>query len=231
MTSKIAIITARGGSKRIPRKNIKQFHGNPIIYYPIEAALKSECFDEVMVSTDDEEIAKISKELGASVPFIRSEKNSDDYAGTADVLSEVLNEYKRFGKNFDICCCLYPTAPFITDDILKTTLKMMEEKRANSLIPIAAFPSPIQRALKLTNGYIERINPEYEKTRSQDLIDTYFDIGHFYWLDVETFLSTGRLLGHNTIPYIVSANDFHDIDTLDDWEAAEIKYQMRNLAN
>lgn len=226
MTSRVAIITARGGSKRIPRKNIKFFHGKPIIAYSIEAALASDCFDEVMVSTDDKEIALIAKNYGASVPFMRSAKNSDDFTGTADVLMEVITEYINRGINFNQCCCLYPAAPFITSDLLKKTLNIMEEKSASSLIPIAPFPSPIQRALVIKNECLTRLNNEFEKTRSQDLQTTFFDVGQFYWFEVEIFLEKKRLLTEATLPYIVSSKEFQDIDTLDDWDEAEIKYEI-----
>jgi len=226
MTSRIAIITARGGSKRIPKKNIKLFNGKPIIAYSIEAAIESNCFDEVMVSTDDEEIATISMGLGANVPFMRSKKNSDDFAGTVDVLLEVLTEYSKLGTHHDQCCCLYPAAPFITADLLRSTLNEMERQGASSIMPIALYPSPIQRALVIRNDRIARIHPENEKIRSQDLSATYFDVGQFYWFDVKSFLDAKELITNNTLPYVVSPKDFQDIDTLEDWEEAEIKYEI-----
>ena len=142
----IAIITARGGSKRIPRKNIRDFCGNPIISYAIDAAINSNIFAEVMVSTDDNEIAKIALENGAQVPFYRSSRNSDDYSTTADVLIEVLSEYEKKGLKFDYLCCIYPTAPFVTSEKLKLALKKMINEKAEAIIPVVKFSYPPQRA-------------------------------------------------------------------------------------
>jgi pseudaminic acid cytidylyltransferase len=229
MTSRIAIITARGGSKRIPRKNIKNFLGKPIIAYSIDSAQKAECFDEIMVSTDDEEIAEVAQKYGASVPFFRSAKTSEDFSSTADVLVEVLLEYKGRNINFEQACCLYPAAPFITEKLLLQGLRKMEETEASALIPVAAFPSSIWRALAIENDKLKRLWPENEMKSSQELSSTYFDVGQFYWLQVETFLKNKKLLSENTTTLVMSWNEIQDIDTQDDWNEAEYKYQrMRN---
>ena len=225
MTTRVAIITARGGSKHIPRKNIKFFYGKPIIAYSIIAAQNSNCFDEIMVSTDDEEIAEISIQYGASVPFFRSPENSDDYSGTVDVLTEVISEYKRRNINFDEGCCLYPTAPFITTKLLIDGLTIMNENDASSLIPVSAFAAPIWRALKIEDNKLKRIWVEYEKSRSQDLSPTYYDIGQFYWFNVEKFMEAKSLLTNNTVTMIIDQSLSHDIDTIEDWQHAELKYK------
>ena len=176
----IAIITARGGSKRIPKKNIKDFCGKPIIAYSIEAALTSDLFETVMVSTDSEEIAEIAKYYGASIPFLRGASTSNDYATTVDVLKEVLEEYKSHGKVFDWICCLYPTAPFITRKMLKEAMDTLMDSTAESLMPVVQFSNPPQRALEIENGRLKYIYPEYESMRSQDLDIQYHDCGQFY---------------------------------------------------
>lgn len=222
----IAIIPARGGSKRIPRKNIKDFLGKPIIAYSIEAALNSNCFDEVMVSTDDFEIAEIAKRYGAKVPFIRSEELSDDTATTADVLVEVIHEYKKLGSNFDYCCCIYPCAPFLNHFKIREGLELMQKKNASSAIPVVQFSYPIQRALKIVDNKLSMISPKNLNVRSQDLMPTYHDIGQYYWFDIEKFLRESVLFSENTVPIITSALEVQDIDTEEDWQIAEIKYKL-----
>ena len=165
---RIAIITARGGSKRIPKKNIKVFCGKPIIVYSIEAAIGSGLFDEVMVSTDSEEIAEVARQHGAKVPFLRSEKTSDDYATTVDVIKEVLSEYEKQGKTFDLFACIYPTAPFLTADVLKDAMKELERVGADALVPVVQFSFPPQRAFVIRDGFLKYEFPEYEKARSQE---------------------------------------------------------------
>lgn len=225
-TRAVAIITARGGSKRIPRKNIKQFLGIPIIKYSIDAARTSGCFDEVMVSTDDEEIANIAKKHGASVPFMRSARTSDDHATTSDVLIEVLDEYARSGKKFDFACCIYPTAPFVTADRLKTGLALLQECQADSVVPVVRFGYPIQRALKIENGRIFMIWPEHVNTRSQDLLPAYHDAGQFYWLTVDNFMRKRALVTDNSIPLEIEEYECQDIDTIEDWKIAEMKFKL-----
>ena len=185
----IAMITARGGSKRIPRKNVKEFLGKPILLYSIEAALEAGIFDEVMVSTDDEEIAALAKEAGAKVPFMRSESTANDYATTTDVVYEVLSEYRKRGEEFEYCCCIYPTAPFVTAECLKEAMGMLIEKKADSLVPVVRFGFPPQRAVVIQNNRMEFKWPENKFTRSQDLEPFYHDCGQFYCLKTDSFLT------------------------------------------
>lgn len=222
----LAIITARGGSKRIPRKNIKPFLGQPIINYSIDAALDSGLFSEVMVSTDDDEIAALSKKLGARVPFRRSESTSDDYASTADVIEEVLHEYMKRGNHYTYACCIYPTAPFITAEKLKAGFQLLKEKEADTVTPVARFTSPIQRAFKIEDGKLVRMWPEHERKRSQDLIPTYHDVGQFYWHKVNSFLNRVAKPDFKSIPLIIPEMEMQDLDTEEDWKVAEMKYEI-----
>lgn len=225
--SSLAIITARGGSKRIPRKNIKEFCGKPIIAYSIDAALKSGIFDEVMVSTDDTEIAAIAKQYGAQVPFMRSAETSNDFATTMDVLKEVVGNYKdKLGKSFDYICCIYPTAPFITSDVLKECYEMIAKYDVHEIIPIVAYSFPPQRALVIDKlGNIKYKWPENENLRSQDLEKFYHDAGQFYFYNAEMLYKEMK----NIIikPYILSELKVQDIDNLEDWKIAELKYKLR----
>ena len=225
--SAIAIIAARGGSKRIPRKNIKNFCGKPILQYSIEAALGSEMFDEVMVSTDDREIAEIAKECGANIPFFRSDKTSGDYASTEDVLVEVINEYKKNGKEFDTYCCIYPTAPFLTGGILREAVRKFETEKADFMTPVVRFSYPPQRCQIIENGQLVRKWPEYKYTRSQDLEPWYHDVGQFYIGNIECLLKNGMSNGVN-IPYIMEEMRVRDIDTEEDWKIAEMKFGLIN---
>ncbi len=221
----VAIITARGGSKRIPKKNIKEFCGKPIIAYSIEAAINSEVFDEVMVSTDSEEIAEIAKKYGALVPFLRSEKTSNDYATTSDVLEEVITQYKKKGQSFDIVCCIYPTAPFITAEKIKDAMSLLLEKDASCVTPVVKFSFPPQRAFVVRNEKIEFQYPQYAKTRSQDLEPIYHDCGQFYILKTEELMTQHTIVPTNTYPYIMLEEEVQDIDNISDWEIAEKKYR------
>lgn len=223
----VAIITARGGSKRIPKKNIKPFLGKPIIAYSIEAALNSGVFDEVMVSTDSEEIASMAKKYGAKVPFMRSEKNSDDFANTTDVIKEVLASYKKQGKEFDSCCCIYPTAPFVTSEIIKNTYAKLKE--FDTVIPVVKYSFPIQRAFKITNEKLEFIDKESAKKRSQDLEPMYHDTGQFYWFNVAEFFEQNTLMTKKTHGFEIPENEVWDIDTPQDWKIAEVLYKCLNL--
>lgn len=222
----LAIIPARGGSKRIPRKNTRDFLGKPIIAYSIEVALKSGLFDEVMVSTDDQEIADIAIKYGAKVPFFRSEKNSDNHSTTVDVIEEVLLEYKKNGKEYDYSCCLYPTAPFITPERLKEAVQLLEKSSADSVVSVTSFSFPIWRSFKIDNGGLVKMNwPENMHVRSQDLPPAYHDCGQFYCLDVKRFLVQKKLFTENTLPVIISEIEVQDIDNEEDWQMAEIKYK------
>ena len=227
----LAIITARGGSKRIPRKNIKEFCSKPIIAYSIEAALKSGVFDEVMISTEDKEIAQISEGFGAKVPFFRSEKTASDYATTADVLLEVLDEYEKRDMHFDMACCIYPTAPFITSERLKEAVETLRKSDADTLIPVVGFSYPPQRALVIEDGRLVFKYPEYLVARSQDLEKHYHDAGQFYVFKTKAFKETGNLMKGNIIPMVLDEMEVQDIDTEQDWELAQVKYKLLHPQN
>lgn len=224
MGKRIAIITARGGSKRIPKKNIKDFCGKPIIAYSIEAAISSKLFDEVMVSTDSEEIAEIAKKYGASVPFMRSAETSNDYATTNDVLIEVFNEYKKRGQEFDIAVCIYPTAPFVTADKLKRAIDMVEKDGADAVTPVVQFSFPPQRAFIIRDNALEYQYPENASARSQDLEPIYHDCGQFYVMKPKNIMD--GIIIKKTTPIVMPESEVQDIDTVEDWKIAEMKYQI-----
>ena len=241
----IAIITARGGSKRIPRKNIKEFCGKPIICYSIEAALESGVFHTVMVSTDDEEIAQIAREAGAEVPFFRSEATSNDFAGTADVLKEVIDTYAEMGQTFDYGCCIYPTAPFVTGQKLRVAMDKLinrtteqpagpsatehatQTEHATTVMPVVAYSFPPQRSVRIgQGGYLEKLDPVKYEMRSQDLEPIYHDAGQFYGFDIKAFSATGQLIGDKVLPIVVNELEVQDIDNYEDWAMAEMKYRL-----
>ncbi len=220
----IAIITARGGSKRIPKKNIKNFCGKPIIAYSIEAALNSGLFSEVMVSTDSEEIAQIARQYGAKVPFLRSEATSNDFATTRDVLVEVLDRYAELGEKFDIMTCIYPTAPFVTAEKLKKAVELLSASDADAVMPVVAYSFPPQRAMVVRNGALEYQYPEHKNTRSQDLEPIYHDCGQFYVYRADVY--AGEVQGTGKVmPIEMPESETQDIDNLSDWMIAEIKYE------
>ena len=226
----VAIITARGGSKRIPHKNIRPFLGKPILEYSIEAALATEYFTEVMVSTDDEEIAEVARHAGAKVPFMRSENNANDFATTADVVLEVINSYERIGQNFEQACCIYPTAPFVTANALKTAMMLLEQEQADCVIPVVKFSFPPQRCVVIKGGRLTPKWPESMKVRSQDLEPYYHDCGQFYCLNVDSFKEQKAIWMRNVVPFIQDESTVQDIDTLEDWKVAEMKYRiMHNI--
>lgn len=226
MNKCIAIIPARGGSKRIPRKNIKNFLGKPIIVYAIESALKSELFDEVMVSTDDEEIATIAKKYGGKVPFFRSAKNADDHATTFSVLEEVLTTYNSVTS----AACIYPTAPFVTPEKLKQAQNLLRKNNFDTVFTAMKYGHPIERALQIdeTTGKIKMIDARNMNTRSQDLKDTYHDAGQFYFFNTAPILKAKSLWTKNTGALIVDELEAQDIDTLTDWKLAELKFKLSN---
>lgn len=222
--SALAIITARGGSKRIPRKNIRPFLGKPILVYSIEAALSAGIFSEVMVSTDDAEIAEIARKTGAMVPFMRSEGAANDYASTDDVIREVLDSYAALSRHFDAFCCIYPTAPFVTPQKLCTAMEMLQN--AESVMPVVPFSYPVLRGLCLDEeGHIGYKWPEFARSRSQDLEKLYHDCGQFYACRTSAFLREGTTDVKNMVPLVLPETEVQDIDTLEDWEIAELKYQ------
>lgn len=223
---KIAIITARGGSKRIPRKNIREFCGKPILAYSIEAARESKLFDTVMVSTDDEEIAEIARRYGAEVPFYRSENTAGDFATTNDVLLEVLEEYEKRGEHYELGCCIYPTAPFVTAEKLRDAAERLANSGADTLIPVVAFSYPPQRAMIVKEGRLVFEYPQYLDSRSQDLEPHYHDVGQFYLFYTEAFKRNKKLMTGDILPYVVSELEVQDIDNLTDWEIAEMKFRL-----
>lgn len=230
MNRNLAIITARGGSKRIPRKNIRDFCGRPILSYSIDAARSAGVFDEIMVSTDDEEIALIAQQYGAVVPFFRSPETSNDYASTDDVIMEVLREYEKRGEHFDAFCCIYPTAPFLTGERLKDAMELL--RQADSVMPVVPFSYPPQRGLIINNnGFIERQFPEFATARSQDLQKVYHDCGQFYACRTAPFLEAGTTDVAGLLPLVLSEMEVQDIDTLADFEIAEIKYRRLHPHN
>lgn len=220
---KIAIITARGGSKRIPQKNIKEFCGKPILAYSIQAAIAAGIFDEIMVSTDSEEIADIARSFGAKVPFMRSEETANDFATTNDVLREVLEEYRKRGSNFEIAVCIYPTAPFVTADKLKHAVALMKDG-VDGVTPVVRYLFPPQRAMIIKDGTLEYQYPEYKCVRSQDLEPIYHDCGQFYVLRPENILEDREDV--TILPYICSGLEVQDIDNEEDWKLAEMKYRL-----
>lgn len=229
MSNCLAIIIARGGSKRIPRKNIKPFLGQPIIKYSIDAALAAGCFDEIMVSTDDAEIAGVARQSGALVPFMRSVDTSNDFATTAAVIEEVLHSYKLLGKTFDYSCCIYPTAPFVTGQKLKEAYDKLQSTGADSVFPVTKFGYPILRSLKIEKDGSVKMNwPEYMNSRSQDLPPAYHDAGQFYFVNNKVFSEKKKLFTDFSFPIVVPESEVQDIDNEEDWKIAEIKYKLIN---
>lgn len=226
--SAVAIIPARGGSKRIPRKNIKDFLGKPIIAYSIELALQSKLFTEVMVSTDDDEIADVAKRYGASVPFVRSEKNASDYATTADVIVEVLDAYRKQQKDFEQACCIYPTAPLAKVSSLKKALELLKTQHYHTVFPVVPYSFPIWRSVKVSpeTGKAEMLWNEHLNTRSQDLPKAFHDAGQFYWMDVKAFLQEKLLYSSHTGVIELPEMEVQDIDNAIDWQLAELKYKL-----
>jgi N-acylneuraminate cytidylyltransferase len=222
----IAIITARGGSKRIPNKNIRSFFGRPIVAYPISAAIESTVFTTVMVSTEDDTIVEIAKAHGAEVPFMRSTQTANDFATTADVINEVLDEYKKLGQLFDNVCILYPTAVFASADKIRKTLTILEDSDADALTPMVEYQYPPQRGFTIKDGYAKMLHPELYRTRTQDMEKIYHDIGQFYWAKYPAIVEQRNLLFEKTIVYVVSETEHQDIDTLENWKMAELKYKL-----
>ncbi|MGJ8645360.1 MAG: pseudaminic acid cytidylyltransferase [Marinomonas colpomeniae] len=223
----IAIIPARGGSKRIPRKNIKAFHGKPMIAYSIEAALKSGCFGHVIVSTDDEDIAAIALQYGATVPFMRPAEISDDYATTLDVIAHGLTWCQQNQMDIENACCIYATAPFISASSIKEGLSALAGDNVRYAFSATSYAFPIQRALKINpQDRVEMFHPEHLNTRSQDLEDAYHDAGQFYWGKAQAFLNKEPIFGSNSKAVLLPRKRVQDIDTQEDWELAEALYRV-----
>ena len=226
MAKAIAIIPARGGSKRIPRKNIKDFFGKPLIAYSIQAALESNLFDKVIVTTDDEEIASIAKQYGADVPFIRPPELSDDFTGTDDVIGHAINYLKEKGEEFDYACTIYATAPLLQSKYLIEGFNKLKGSNAVNAFSSTSMPFPIQRTFKLDdNGRCEMFTPEHYMSRSQDLEEAYQDAGQFYWTKLDK-TSHEVMFGKDSIPIILPRHLVQDIDTLEDWQRAELMYEV-----
>lgn len=223
---RIAIIPARGGSKRIPRKNVRSFFGKPIIAYSIQAALQSNLFDEVMVSTDDPEIAEIALQYGAKVPFFRSEKNSNDFSGTFEVIEEVVAEYKTLNIHPTQICCIYPCAPFIKSDQLIDSFHKLNEGNFDTVFPIVRYSTPVQRALMIKDEKIQMIEPQNALVRTQDLKPSFFDAGMFYWCAVEKLLENKKIISYNSSYIEIDEIESQDIDNENDWKIAELKYEL-----
>ncbi|MBN1824464.1 MAG: pseudaminic acid cytidylyltransferase [Endomicrobiales bacterium] len=222
----LAIIPARGGSKRIPHKNIRLFNNHPIISYPIKAAIESGCFDEVMVSTDDAKIAKIAGRYGALVPFLRSRKNSNDFAGLVSVVAEVVRNYESIGRSFKYICCIFPTAVFVTPSRIREGFGLLKRKSADAVVPVLRYSYPIQRALKIERGLIKMIRPENYRKRTQEFRKSYHDAGQFYWMKKKSFLKQNKFFMKRTLPVEIQDFEGQDIDEEQDWKAAEVKYSV-----
>jgi len=221
----IAIIPARGGSKRIPRKNIKLFHGKPIIAYSIEAAQNSKCFDRIIVSTDDQEIAQIALQYGAEVPFMRPVSIADDHTGTLEVIQHTINELTL--SNETNICCLYATAPLITAEYLVNGLQVLEDSNCSFVFSAAEFSFPIQRAFYFkADNSIQMFQPGHAKTRSQDVKKAYHDAGQFYWATVSTFKNDSEIFSSYSKAITLPRTHVQDIDTLEDWNFAELLFKL-----
>lgn len=222
----LCVIPARGGSKRIPRKNIRTFCGKPMIAWPIETAKRSGCFTQVIVSTDDDEIAAIAKDWGSEVPFMRPAELADDYTATRPVINHAIEEATKIYGTPELVCCLYPAAPFITADDLRRALQLLSDNEVNFVFTAATFAHPIQRAFRMNrDGSLERFNPEYRNTRSQDLEEAYHDAGQFYWGRTEAFLADMDIVSTYGRAYLLPRYRVHDIDTMEDWERAELIFR------
>lgn len=223
----ICVIPARGGSKRIPGKNIKIFNGKPIIAYSIEAALESDCFDQVIVSTDDNEIAEVAKTYGAKVPFIRPADLSNDYAGTIPVIKHTIAWLESSNNPIDNVCCLYATAPFIQSQTISKAYQQFKDSRADYCFSVTSFAFPIQRAIKIVrDDKLDMFYPEHFNTRSQDLEEAYHDAGQFYWGKAQAFKDELPLFSEVATPYILPRYLVQDIDTMEDWTRAEVMYKI-----
>ena len=224
---KVAIIPARGGSKRIPDKNIRDFLGKPIIAYSIQAARDTGLFDEIIVSTDDDAIANTAVEWGATVPFVRPKSIADDFAPIIAVLKNAVEWYAYSGRPLDYLCCIYATAPFVTGDALAGGLDILEKSRAGTAMSVAKFTYPIQRALEVADdGCLAMVNEEHLLTRSQDLPEAYMDAAQFMWSRPAAILAAEKsLLEHGVAPVVIPTSRVQDIDTLEDWDRAEILYR------
>jgi len=224
---KLAVIPARGGSKRIPNKNIKQFCGKPIISWSIDAALQSDCFDQVVVSTDDAEIADVALKCGAQVPFIRPASLSDDHTTTTAVIAHAIDWFAAQGEAPEQVCCLYATAPFMTAEDLRAGLRVLTESGVDYAFSVTSYSFPIQRAIRITSGQrIEMFNPESFNSRSQDMEEAFHDAGQFYWGRATAWQKNIAIFGSTSSPVLLPRYRVQDIDTEEDWLDAELKFKV-----
>ena len=224
---RLAVIPARGGSKRIPRKNIKEFNGKSIIAYSVEAALKSGCFDRVIVSTDDIEIADIAQSFGAEVPFLRPAELSNDHAGTLSVVKHAVEWFEKAGEKTRYVCCVYATAPFTQAQVISQAYEQLKKSKIDYCLAVTSFAFPIQRAVKLTSqNRLEMFYPEYFSTRSQDLEEAYHDAGQFCWGKADAFKAMKPLSSESACSYVLPRHLVQDIDTPEDWKRAELMYKV-----
>lgn len=226
----VAIIPARGGSKRIPQKNIKEFCGKPMIAWSIEAALKSNCFEKVVVSTDNAKVAKIALSFGAEVPFFRPLELSDDYTGTIPVIRHALEWLVKNGEQLKYACCIYATAPFITPQDIERGLNILMKKSSEYAFSVTSYPFPIQRAVRITpSERVEMLQPDFFNTRSQDLEHTYHDAGQFYWGKLDSWLAGKTIFSSASAPVLLPRHQVQDIDTMEDWLRAELMFNAWNV--
>ena len=223
----ICVIPARAGSRRIPRKNIKEFNGKPIIAYSIEAALKSNCFSQVIVSTDDDEISEVAKKYGAHVPFVRPDELSNDYVGTIPVIKHTIEWMEDNNNYIENVCCLYATAPFIQSKIISKAYQQLKNSSADYCFSVTSFAFPIQRAIRIVqDNKVDMFYPEHFNTRSQDLEEACHDAGQFYWGKAQAFKAELPLFSEVATPYVLPRHLVQDIDTMEDWIRAEAMYRV-----
>lgn len=227
---RVAVIPARGGSKRIPRKNINEFCGKPMIAWSIEAAQNSACFDRIVVSTDNPQVADVAKRLGAEVPFTRPDALADDFTPLVPVIAHATEFLQREHDDIQYVCCIYATAPFLQADYLLRGHEAIQSERADFAISVTEYPYPIQRALKMQNGKVAMFNPEHYNTRTQDLEPAYHDAAQFVWGTADAWLSGKPVFGSRTVPIILPAQLVQDIDSLEDWYRAEWLFHARQLS-
>lgn len=226
---RLAVIPARGGSKRIPRKNVKVFCGKPMIAWSIEVARQSGCFDEVVVSTDDHEIAEVAKQYGATVPFMRPASLADDFTGTTPVVRHATEWFQQRGIAPSEVCCVYATAPFLQVDDLRRGLDLLLANNCSYAFSVTSYPFPIQRAIRITEqGRVEMLNPEHFNTRSQDLEEAWHDAGQFYWGRAEAWIAERLMFSRESVPIVLPRHRVQDIDTSEDWSRAEVMFEIIN---
>lgn len=229
---KLAVIPARGGSKRIPRKNIKAFRGKPMIGWSIQAAIDSACFDRIVVSTDDDEIAEVATRLGAEVPFMRPSGLADDHTGTVPVIAHAVGWQQQHGDAPTLACCLYATAPFVRPQDLRRGLELLSAQDSDYAFSVTSYAFPIQRALRVTDGNrVEMFYPEHFNTRSQDLEEAWHDAGQFYWGKAEAWTAGKPIFSRDAVPVALPRSRVQDIDTPEDWERAELMFDLLRTAD